>query len=198
MTNFLLDTNVILYRGGSANGYNVDDFWNNTLPLEENDICVPREVEHELQVQYFQLEAQGKHDLVFLIRDRIIPSLDILDIPESTEAEQVVKLASSYLCTKYNIMKPVTSKNANPGRWWNEYPGISDARILLTALYFDYDLVTFNIKDFMLLLVMGKDVWNPIDNCKYPPIDSSIQAQINNDSRYLNYKRIIEDFINSY
>ncbi|MGN7233797.1 PIN domain-containing protein [Priestia megaterium] len=198
MADFLLDTNVLLYRSGIAPHYDVSDFWDKELSKQDNDVFIPKEVIYELEAQYYQLEAQGKSDIVFKIKHQMIPSMETLSIPNSLEIEQIVKKASSYLCANYHIIKPATSKQLNPTRWWNEYPAVSDARILLSALYFECTLATFNIKDFMLLLVLGETVYNPIDNCPYPPIDPNVLSQIYQDPVFLDYKRKIDSFSSAY
>ncbi|MGM9988099.1 MAG: hypothetical protein ACI35O_12850 [Bacillaceae bacterium] len=50
----------------------------------------------------------------------------------------------------------------------------------------------------MLLLVLGEEVWNPVDNCPYEPIPNEIREQIYLDEKFLDYKKKIEDFWMKY
>ena len=201
LADFLLDTNTLWYRGGNSRHYNVDEFWNEVVLDSNNDIFVATEVKRELEVQYYQFDAQGKSNVRQTIEEELVPSLDTLAIPHSTDAEHAVRMASSYLCSKYEIYKPQTQLQIDKGeeekRWWNEYPGVSDARIILTTLYHESIAVTYNLKDFMLLLVMGKPLYNPVDNCYYDPIDTSILTKIHMDPIFQQYKLEIHKFINT-
>ncbi|HEU4963582.1 MAG TPA: hypothetical protein VFV52_06950 [Bacilli bacterium] len=159
MGTLLLDTNVLRYRAGASAQCDVSACWDFVSdPHNGYDVYVSDETLRELKVQRYVLRPDEAH----LLFEQVVPHLDTLSFAGDLEREHLVRELASYVKRTYRLQVPA-SAHQTAGKEM-QYPSVSDARILLTALDAGATLVTKNVKDFLVYLLFGYVIWDPVDN----------------------------------
>ena len=117
---------------------------------------------------------------VKILKEIYLPQIDVLDYLYDAEVEHLVRQASALLSHNYEIVMP----SSKPMR---KYPGVGDARILLTAYENDYEIVTVNVNDFMLYPFLypqtAKFLYDLMQE-QYVEIDPQLYERIQKDARF--------------
>lgn len=191
VTPLLLDTNTFRYQATPGSQYKdvANRFWKKTLTrLEKKEIGLytSDEVVRELEVQSFSAHPKE----VKVLNEILLPQIDVLDFLYDAEAEHLVRRASAFLSQNYRIQLP-------SGKYMEKYPGVGDARILLTGYENDCEIVTANVKDFMLYPLLypqsAKVLYDLIQE-KYVVIDPQLYDRIQKDARFIDFKSKIEKY----
>ncbi|TKI43423.1 PIN domain-containing protein [Bacillus mycoides] len=190
-SSLLLDTNVFRYQTtpGSPHKDVANRFWEHvTEKLEQKkiELCTAREVVRELEVQAYSANPKE----VKAIRETLLPKIEVYDYLYDAEGEHLVRETSAYLSRNYKIQMP-------SGKKMEKYPGVGDARILLTAYGEGFEIVTANVNDFMLYPLLypqsAKVVYDLIRE-QYVVIDPQLYERIHNDPRFIDFKSKIEKY----
>lgn len=183
---YMIDTNVIRYNVNPAENLHepTQNFWNKVVDEMENGravLFISSEVRRELTNQSFgfiarndQLELDNIEDLLKHCNE--VPSLTTKDIED-----KIIEI-SAYVAANYK-------SDIDCGKGV-KIPSVPDARILYTAWQEEYTLVTANIKDFMLLLLLdGPDEDRLLDvlSGSYITVTPQAYEKIHNDE---NFKRL--------
>lgn len=187
MRKYVLDTNV--FRDASAPG-NDDatkarrqqaiDFFKEVSADEKAILLIPEESKLELMVQMVakDLRPSEKRKISRWINQCSVSS-NVLE----SEIEQYIRMMSSYIVKRYRQeFEQETGLKA-------QYLRTSDARILYDAFSEDGVIVTRNVKDFLLYLVLNdheeKVLYN-IGNSNFVRISAQLHETIHQDTRFSN------------
>ncbi|MCU5070108.1 MULTISPECIES: PIN domain-containing protein [Bacillus cereus group] len=190
-TQFLLDTNALRYQATPGSPYQgvANRFWEKTLERVEKGelgLYTANEVVRELEVQSHSVHP----DEAQIIHEVLLPQIEKLDFIYDAEAEHLVRQASAFLSHNYEITLP-------SGKTMKKYPGVGDARILLTAYENDCEIITANVNDFMLYPLLypqtGKVLYDLLRE-QYVEIDPQLYERIQKDARFIAFKSKIEKY----
>lgn len=190
-SSLLLDTNVFRYQTtpGSQHKDVANRFWENVkekLEQKKVELCTADEVVRELDVQSYSSNPKEVKE----IRETLLPKIEVYDYLYDAEAEHSVRKASALLSANYKIEMP-------SGKMMVKYPGVGDARILLTAYENDCVIVTSNVKDFMLYPLLypqtGKVLYDLLLE-KYVQIDPLLYQEIQSNAEFIAFKSAINKY----
>lgn len=186
---FTVDTNVLRHEsnpGDQELEKAARLFWKHMKMAVENDdvsIYVPAEVVRELEVQSFNLSPSQNRRIQKLLT--LCETID-LESHHLVEIEHLIRKMASYIKAKYDLKQDFKAN----------YPGTSDARILLTAYLLESVLVTANVKDFTiypLLFEYNQDSLLNLKTNDYIRIPKDIHKAIHSDKDFLS---MLNDFYN--
>lgn len=174
---YIIDTNVLRYYS-SRNHQLVQPFWEKVKGNSEYGLYICDETRRELEVQAtndFLASELGR------INNELFPYLiGEVKYTGDIEQEHTLRLIAAHVKYKYHLLVP-TGQGAHDSLRPMEYPEVSDARIILTAISHACGIVTSNVKEFAVLALFGYEVWDPVSDRKVE-VPPHIVEEIENDS----------------
>ncbi|GEN35943.1 DUF4411 family protein [Aneurinibacillus danicus] len=169
---FIIDTNVIYNIVHSSSNHEIQAFLNTYNDWQngayDGVMYFAQEVQNELEVQLLSTKINKKLRPRFRME---MSKFRTLQCSSTKKREHAVRQLAAYVAYTYKI--PITGKYEDKNReTMMQYPSVSDARIILTAIDYEYDIVTSNIKDFLVLSCINPllHIIRPKDN--YPIVFS--------------------------
>jgi len=191
---YMVDTNAVRYRVNKAESIKpARRFWSKAMSEVingESVIFLPQEVDRELTNQSFSfIEFENSPELNNIAEIKEIS--EIIPNITSQEIEELIIEMSAYITARFR--KELTAVTAVSKL---KYPSIPDARILCTAWQRDCVLVTGNISDFILLLLLESpedDKLYNILNESYIKIPKELHSEIHSDEVFAGYfQKLVE------
>lgn len=189
---YLLDTNFFRYYSNAASPYQEKAalFWEKIKAEVSDDVALigtSEEVVRELEVQFLELETDQVEEIQELLIDTTV-----FPYKFSIDAEYALQQLGSYVCKTYkNSLREVGLPI--------DLIGTSDSRIILTALENECLIVTANVKDFLVYILLSFDplfsIYDP-NGGKIVCIPNDLYNSIQKDANFQTLKLEVLNYIN--
>lgn len=192
---YMVDTNSVRYRVNKAEAIHkpARRFWNKALEEVQSGeavILVPQEVVRELKNQSFSFTKFKNKPELENIAELLSYSEMIPNITSGPVEELIIEM-TAFVTAEYRE-ELLTTTNVSKLK----YPSIPDARILCTAWQRDCVMVTANISDFVLLLLLeapNEEKLYNILTASYIKIPEKLHAKIHSDEVFQSmFQQLVE------